>query len=306
MTVSAIVVLMLGIGAPVVVDAATVTSRRPAVSVTKPAATTRPQPSRPPTTRRAAASCARTGPRRIMPLGDSLTFGLHFSTGHDDSYRPHLWRLLRSSGFTDIDFVGTLRTGDNRDYDGDHNGFGGFTAGPDNGFPDENGRPVNNLHAHIGGFVRWEFSTNKDTGRDIVTSSDPDIVLLNIGTNDAESDDAAIFRRLDGLVRLIRSKAPEAIVIVSSIPPNDYATVLDKVGPQAQRIADRSDGRVLYADIRTRMMRGNPSLDVSAFSPEDWESPTDRHLSASGGRKFAAAWYPTVVDALRMPRCRPR
>jgi hypothetical protein len=240
-----------------------------------------------------------------MPLGDSLTFGLHFDTGHDDSYRPHLWQLLRQRGVGDIDFVGTLRTGDNTDYDGDHNGFGGFTAGPDNGFPDENGRRVNNLHAHIAGFVRWEFSTNRDTGLDIVTAADPDIVLLNIGTNDGESDPAVIYRRLDGLVRLIRSRAPEAVVVVSSIPPNDV-TILELVGPQARRVAERSDGRVLYAPIRERMTAGDASIGVAPFNPSDWESPTDRHLSASGGRKFAAAWLPTVIEALGMPRCRRR
>ncbi len=265
-----------------------------------------PKTAAPKTAARAStAACARTGPRRIMPLGDSLTVGMHWNSGNDDSYRPYLWRRLQAAGVTDIDFVGPLRTGDNSTYDGDHAGFGGFTIGPDNGFPDAQGKLTNNLYSHIVGFVRWQGAKNETTGQDIVTVSDPDIVLLNIGTNDAELDPAKIYSRLEALVRLIRSKQPDAIVVVSSVTPSDVAA-LDLVGPQAKRLADASDGRVVYADIRTRMVRGDAALGAAPFTPADWESPTDRHLSVSGGQKFAAAWYPTVIQVLGMPRCRPR
>jgi lysophospholipase L1-like esterase len=259
--------------------------------------------STPPAPASNGASCSRSGPIKIMPLGDSLTVGLHWDSSNDDSYRPYLWQTLQQNGYTNIDFVGTLTTGDGTTYDGDHNGFGGFSTGPDNGFPDANGKNTNNLASHVEQYTAFEGSKNFNTGQDIVTFSDPDIVLLNIGTNDAESDPKLIAQRLGGLVSTIRAKAPEAIVVVSSITPND-SPVFDLVGQQAKRIAASSDGRVLYADIRTAMTNGNPALAAEPFTPDDWESPVDRHLSVSGGKKFAAAWYPTVVEALAMPRCR--
>ena len=238
-----------------------------------------------------------------MPIGDSLTVGLHWDSANDDSYRPYLWRELTSKGY-DVDFVGTMQTGDGS-YDGDNDGFGGFTMGPDNGFVDANGKLTNNLYAHIAAHIAVPNSKNEKSDADIVTFSDPDVVLLNVGTNDAESDSAKIFERLNGLVALIRLKAPDAIVVVSSVTPSD-AAVLELVGPQARRIAEASDGRVLYADIRGRMTAGNTELSAAPFTPEDWQGPTDRHLSATGGPKFAAAWFPTVVQALSMPRCASR
>jgi lysophospholipase L1-like esterase len=247
--------------------------------------------------------CTRSGPVRIMPIGDSLTVGLHWDSSNDDSYRPYLWQYLQQNGFTDIDFVGTMTTGDGTAYDGDHNGFGGFSTGPDNGFADANGKNTNNLATYIEQYTPWEGSKNTGTGQDIVTFSDPDIVLLNVGTNDGESDPKLIARRLSGLVQTIRTKAPEAIVIVSSITPNDNP-VLELVGQQARQIAATSDGRVLFADIRSKMIEGNSALGAAPFSSDDWQSSTDQHMSTSGGKKFGAAWYPTVVEALGMGRCR--
>jgi lysophospholipase L1-like esterase len=247
--------------------------------------------------------CTRTGPIRIMPLGDSLTVGLHWESNNDDSYRPYLWQFLQQNGYTDIDFVGTMTTGDGSTYDGDHNGFGGFSTGPDNGFADANGKNTNNLATYIEQYTPYEGGKNFNTGQDIVTFADPDIVLLNVGTNDGESDPQLIARRLGGLVKTIRAKAPEAIVIVSSITPNDNP-VLELVGQQAKQIAAASDGRVLFADIRTAIVQGNAALGTEPFASQDWESPTDQHMSTSGGKKFGAAWYPTVVEALTMSRCR--
>src|SRR5258708_8969973 len=56
---------------------------------------------------------------RIMPLGDSNTFGWDGSV----SYRYYLWKQLQQAGYTNVDFVGTLtstfQTGDVWDHDND-------------------------------------------------------------------------------------------------------------------------------------------------------------------------------------------
>ena len=83
---------------------------------------------------------------RIMPLGDSLTSGLHWDSNNDDSYRPYLWQRLKADTSPDVDFVGTFKTGDGS-YDGDHQGRGGYTMGPDNGV--EGRKEPNNLYYYI-------------------------------------------------------------------------------------------------------------------------------------------------------------
>lgn len=250
-------------------------------------------------------SCVPAGEAiRVMPLGDSLTSGLHWDSNNDDSYRPYLWQMLRAAGIRDVDFVGTFTTGDGS-YDGDHQGRGGYSTGPDNGFADADGVVRSNLAYWISQYRPESGSANNGTGQDWVTWSRPDVVLLNIGTNDGEADAAKVYRRLNGLVELIRARAPGAVVVVSSVPPNGYdRAVFGLVGDAAQRIASQSDGRVIYADIYARMRSGNTALDAAPFETSDWNAPDDHvHFSASGGRKFAAAWYPTVLTALTMARC---
>lgn len=247
--------------------------------------------------RPAPAVCGRVGPWRIMPLGDSLTGGSAEVDGYGDSYRRSLWQLLRSRGYKDIDFVGN-RKGDDGTYDGDHSGWGGYTTGPDNG-------GSANLYVHIAKFVSQQYTLNESSGKDWVTFADPDIVLLNIGTNDGEGDPAAVERRLTGLVEVIAKRAPMARIIVSSLPPSggNFATV-GHVGVVAQKLALTSGGRVFYADVRTRMMLGDAELGAAPFEVGDWYGNGDFvHMAPSGGKKFGVAWLPAVEAALKAPRC---
>jgi lysophospholipase L1-like esterase len=253
------------------------------------------------TARPASGSCSRSGPWRIMPLGDSLTYGAADQGGYSDTYRKALWQLLRERGFRDIDFVGN-RKDDDGTFDGDHSGWGGFTAGPDN-----NGNPnvQTNLYAYIAGFVRQEYTLNEASGKDWVTFADPDIVLLNIGTNDGEGSPSAVERRLNGLVDVITKRAPTARIILSSLPPSGgYRDTAPYVGAAAQKIAKASNGRVFYADVRTRMIEGDPAFSSAPLVPGDWRgNGDDTHYGPTGGRKFAVGWLPTVEAALKAPRC---
>ena len=64
-----------------------------------------------------------TAPTRIMPLGDSIT-------GGPGCWRAVLWDRLQRTGFTNVDFVGTLPGGgcNLANWDGDNEGHGGFLA----------------------------------------------------------------------------------------------------------------------------------------------------------------------------------
>src|SRR6201985_2801266 len=66
-----------------------------------------------------------TAPVRIMPLGDSITAG-------PGCWRAMLWHQLQTSGYPNIDFVGSQSDGGGCNpgyaYDEDHEGHGGVAA----------------------------------------------------------------------------------------------------------------------------------------------------------------------------------
>src|ERR1041384_5155685 len=69
----------------------------------------------------APASAASDTPLRVMPLGDSITWGVGSSTGN--GYRAPLWNRLAADGHP-LDFVGTGRSGPMSDPDNEgHSGY---------------------------------------------------------------------------------------------------------------------------------------------------------------------------------------
>ena len=99
---------------------------------------------------------------KIMPLGDSITWGTNPDDANSPGYRRSLYSQLTNAGYI-VDFVGSLSGGLPNDFDRDNEGHPGWVAG-DPAF-DQNGR----LDTKLKGFL---------------TSNPPDIVLLLIGTND--------------------------------------------------------------------------------------------------------------------------
>ena len=125
---------------------------------------------------------------KIMPLGDSITYGVGSSTG--GGYRFPLWNDLRLRGFP-IDFVGSVQSGP-ASFDRENEGHPGWK--------------INQIAAKV---VSWLLTYR------------PSIILLHIGTNDFVKNDkpAQAPRRLSQLLNLITSTLPGAIVIVAQILP---------------------------------------------------------------------------------------
>jgi lysophospholipase L1-like esterase len=127
-------------------------------------------------------------PVRIMPLGDSNTAGADTERG---GYRTDLWQLLAADG-REVDFVGSVSTGGAALPDKDHEGHGGWT--------------IQQIHDNVTGWLQ--------TYR-------PQIVLLQIGTNDMYGDasTAGAPARMTALLNRITGTAPDAEVIVTTLPP---------------------------------------------------------------------------------------
>jgi lysophospholipase L1-like esterase len=128
-------------------------------------------------------------PARIMPLGDSITWG----TGGDGGggYRPPLVQNLVVGRYSS-DMVGSQRSGPPNLYDRDHEGYRGYRID------------------QIASLAAGE-----------LTAYRPEFVLLQIGTNDVlqEYQLATAPDRLSALIDLITDTAPSARLVVASITP---------------------------------------------------------------------------------------
>jgi lysophospholipase L1-like esterase len=128
-------------------------------------------------------------PTRIMPMGDSITWG----TGGDGGggYRPPLVQS-QVAGRYSSDMVGSQRSGPPSLYDRDHEGYRGYR--------------IDQLAALAAGEL---------------TAYRPEFVLLQIGTNDVlqQYQLATAPDRLRALIDLITDTAPAARLVVASITP---------------------------------------------------------------------------------------
>ena len=132
-----------------------------------------------------------TDPVRIMPLGDSITAG-------PGCWRALLWNHLQTTGYTSIDFVGSVPDGGCNygfSYDGDNEGHGGFSA---TGIADQNQLPP------------W------------LAEARPDIVLMHLGTNDMWGGfipTSTVLAAYTKLVGQMRASNPNIKIIVAQIIP---------------------------------------------------------------------------------------
>jgi lysophospholipase L1-like esterase len=148
-------------------------------------------------------------PLKVMPLGDSITWG----SGSADSrignrtgaattsgYRIDLQNRLATAGLT-VDFVGSQQ------------------AGPQGTDRDNEGHPgwrIDQIAANVDGWL---------------ATYQPDVILLHIGTNDmAQNRTAGATARLSGLIDQIRTARPDADIFVQQV-------VQGHIEPYKSRIA---------------------------------------------------------------------
>jgi acyl-CoA thioesterase I len=129
---------------------------------------------------------------RIMPLGNSITVGVH---GSDPvgGYRDDLQILLQNNGYG-FNFVGTRLDGDPQVFDVEHQGTGGIRAD--------------------------EVLLQIDTW---LIANPPDFVLLHIGTNDVSNGDDvnSTADEISQILDHIYNFDPEIQILLASIVPRD-------------------------------------------------------------------------------------
>jgi lysophospholipase L1-like esterase len=218
----------------------------------------------------AAAPAAITSGTKVMPLGDSITYG--YRTGGtcpagsaEGGYRAGLWDRLAAAGIT-VDFVGSLSNGPSTLPDKDHEGHCGWRI-------DEVDAP--------GNLTTW------------LTAAAPDVVLLHLGTNDMYQNNATYPAatapaRLSTLIDHIHAARPAATVYVASLVPSTDATINNRIitfnkalpGIVAQKVAAGHDVR--YVDLHDA---------VTTSQIGDGLHPTSVGYDA-----MAQGWYDALTD----------
>ncbi len=187
---------------------------------------------------------------RIMPLGSSSTVGAGSPT--TAGFRWPLESLLARDGIA-YDMVGSQQSGPVAMPDRDHEGHGGWTMA--------------RMQPQVAGWVARQR---------------PDLVLLQVGTNDLLTGvpPAVVAQRLDTMLRTIRSTSSAGVIVAGVW------------APLRTRLAARAEyARLAAAVVARHRSAGEP---VTFVDTSTILGPTDvfdgLHPDAAGYRKIAAMW----------------
>jgi len=196
-------------------------------------------------------------PIRILPLGDSITYGSSSPGG----YRLPLYYLLTRAGFH-VDFVGTMK--DNSAptlLDPDHEGHSGWRI-------DQIDAVIESVFAQI---------------------ADPDVILLLIGTNDygQNNDTAHATNRLDALVTRMATHRPYAKIIV--------ANLLERGEPHNTRIQTTFNPFLPGLVDRQRALGREVYFDDLRSAVPLADMPDQLHPNQLGYQKMATNWFQMIT-----------
>jgi lysophospholipase L1-like esterase len=161
-------------------------------------------------------------PLRLMPLGDSITYGR--GSSDNGGYRIDLGRRLAEAGFP-VTFVGSQHAG---------------PPGVDDANEGHTGWTIGRLTGHVTGWLN---------------AARPDVILLHAGTNDMDSDDEArrAPSRLGRLLDRIARTCPRAQVFVAQIVGSgrpDRQRRIDRYNAALARMVTRRGQHVHLVDQR--------------------------------------------------------
>jgi uncharacterized repeat protein (TIGR02543 family) len=202
------------------------------------------------------------GTVKIMPLGDSITSGYPGEEG----YRKNLYLDLINSGFN-VDFVGSQKNGTG--FDNDNEGHVGFQA--------------NQIRDNVYGWL---------------VSNPADVVLLHIGTNDIEEQNAAgIVAEVGGLL--------DKIDLWESVYGQSVTVVLARIILRSDSISLNTTTKAyddaLEAMALTRIASGDQIIIVdmeNALSYPNDLVPDGIHPNSVGYGKMADVWYNALINII--------
>jgi len=207
-----------------------------------------------------------TTPIRIMPLGDSITYGMHT---YDEflnkenlvgGYRQFLWRMLKNSNKT-VDFVGSKKAGED------------ISPAID---PDNEGHPG------------WRMADIANITYEKMAEFQPDIVLLHIGTNDlAETSPDGVLNILNEIDSYENGSGKKIMVFVALIIPRQVTD--ERIDTFNKNLNKALQKRILSGDrIKIVDMYRGAHLTSSDYS-------NDMHPNDTGYYKMAQVWFKSIM-----------
>jgi len=206
-------------------------------------------------------------PLKIMPLGDSITYG-----SEPGAYRADLYQLLVNANFN-INYVGSET----------------YNSVPWLPSPYQEGHGGYTIGQIYNGFLTW-----------INEIPSPDIILLLIGTNDYGQNMAGAelyaTNNLDQLVELIATSRPGAKLIVANLitrtdntnTENAIETTFNPFVPGIVANHAAQGQQVYFVDMH------------SALGPSDLLSD-NLHPNLTGYTKMAARWFNAITNIIPPP-----
>jgi len=226
--------------------------------------------------------CPASEPCKILPLGDSITWGINYGGG----YRIKLFTHT-SADNKKVTFVG---------YD---------TANPPNSaalskLGNASSMWVGKHEGHSGwviqeddDLVTGKSTANNDSvnykGKKVVADFGPHIVLVHLGTNDMYKGPNGAPDRLGTLIDHIVADAPNALVVVASIVPfpsgASAVTTFNKAVPGVVQQRASAGKHVIYVDMFAALTTADLGSDMV-------------HPNEGGYEKMAVVWYNAIKPYL--------
>jgi lysophospholipase L1-like esterase len=212
---------------------------------------------------------------KIMPLGDSITFGTDKAdTVAKRGYRRELYQQLDNADY-DIDFVGQLIAGFPEDFDRDHEGRGGWAA-----------------------YKKLESQSLSHNLNSFLVANPPDVILLHIGTNDLgdpalDDDPLTLSYEVRDILDTINNFDSNIITflarIINKAPNNPKFTSFNN------HLQNRADSLIALGRkiVVVDMENGagiNYSIDIT-LPYNDGDFSDETHPNESGYIKMANEWF---------------
>lgn len=222
------------------------------------------------------AGLAHAEPLKILCIGDSITQGNGYNFKEEFTYRLPLQQKLTEAGI-DYDFIGSQTKG----------------LHPGKTWPDvAPGKPFDPGHeGYYGKKTAFVVGKVKEV---LPTLPAPDVVLIDLGTNDQESKDltADIVTPLEDLVKELRTKNPSVKIFLGQLALNYNSS-----GKRPVDISAR------LAELATHLNTADSPV-VAVKHGKGWlENPGDPatdtydwvHPNPQGQEKMATKWFNAMV-----------
>ena len=196
----------------------------------------------------------------IMPLGDSITQGIHIDS-KNTSYRRELYKILKCNDF-EIDFVGSMKNGSISDFDKDHEGHGG-----------------------------WHANQIQDSIYNWLIKNPADIILLHIGTNDLNKEESPtiIIQEIDQILSEVdryeeKRNVPVKVVLATLINHLLYIEQTQELNNYITELVKNrqiNNDLIILADMNKYLKSTNYYLD-------------NVHPNELGYKKMAEVWLEKI------------